>query len=72
MTGQLSIFDLPKQKKRPCDYGFQRYIGQRVYTRKQGIRTIEGIAPYYTYLSGDLIGTPYDIWPVEGKTNDYI
>jgi len=68
MTGQLSLFDL-HEKKRPCDYGFQRYIGQRVGTRDHGLCTITKIDTYYTDIRSTkgerLVGTPYDIWPAK-------
>lgn len=67
MDGQLSIFDI-KEPERPCDYHFKRYIGQKVHTRYHGVRKITEIFPYYTYLSGGLVGTPYDIWPVKEES----
>ena len=65
MDGQYSIFDIKElnQKLKPCEYDFNRYIGQRVAT---GTHTgvITRIAPYYTYIRTDdgdeVIGTPHD------------
>jgi len=67
MTGQLTVFDLNNGPKRPCDYSFKRYVGQKVHTRNHGIRTITEIKQYYTYLSGNIVGTPTTIWPVEDE-----
>ena len=50
MDGQLTVYDLGK-KKRPCDYSFQRYIGQKVFihTSNGPIKgRIDKIEPYYT------------------------
>lgn len=72
IKGQMSLFDFidkPK-KRRPCDYRFKRYIGQKVRFRdRKGIYRITDIFPYYTYIINwkgeELVGTPYDIWPVD-------
>ena len=69
IKGQLTMFDIhpADQKLRPCDYRFQRYIGQKVQMRGGHIGYITDIFPYYTYVQcGDqnLVGTPYDIAPV--------
>lgn len=74
MDGQLTVYDLGK-KKRPCEYSFQRYIGQRVRLHcTEG--TIEGviekIEPYYTYIKAEdkelyYAGTPYNVSPAEGS-----
>ena len=64
-TGQISVFDLPKEKPRPCDYGFQRYLGQKVRRWRTGeIREIIAIGPYYTFLDDGSVATPYDICEV--------
>ncbi len=68
MDGQFTLYDINK-KKRPCEYSFQRFIGQKVRVRgKVGI--IVEIEPYYTTVlqenSDSLIcGTPYDLTPLE-------
>lgn len=77
MKGQISIFDTGK-KKRPCEYSFIRYIGQKVrfnklfepagtYNGEEAI--ITDIFPYYTYCrtkSGkQFVGTPGTIYPVD-------
>ena len=60
--GQMSLFDLPKENPKPCDYSFQRSIGQKVRRWRTGeIRTITEIKPYYTYLDDGSVATPYDI-----------
>lgn len=67
MKGQLTIFDTG-HKTRPCEYSFQRYIGQKVefsgYSSHKGeVGEIVDIFPYYTYIkmsNGEvLIGTPH-------------
>lgn len=74
MKGQLTIYYIPKDKPRPCDYKFQRYIGQKVkfvgkYScHKDWTGHIVEIFPYYTYVQtaqGVLVGTPYDLQPLE-------
>lgn len=70
MKGQLSLFDIrpDNHKRRPCEYSFKRYIGQRVKFRGQTTGVIKSIEPYYTIIStsrGELAGTPTTIWPVE-------
>ena len=78
MNGQLSIYDLPKEKPRPCDYKFQRYIGQSVVfyeiSNKQNgaVGKIIDIQPYYTIVktkNGELVGTPYSIKPFESEVH---
>lgn len=75
IEGQLSIFDIldPEEKRKPCEYTFQRYIGQRVRSKsKYGVDyvgIITGIGPYFTDILTDdrrqIVGTPYDVWPLE-------
>ena len=77
IAGQLSIYDAmaENEKRKPCEYNFQRYIGQRVrfsgdYHAHHGeVGTITGIGKYYTDIKMDdgreLAGTPYDISPAE-------
>lgn len=70
MNGQFSIFDLD-DKKRPCDYRFQRYIGQRVELL-HGIKgAIINIQRYYTEVLGDdgrlYAGTPSTCCPEEER-----
>lgn len=68
MKGQLTIFDA-YQDDRPCRYGFQRFIGQRVrvmigaYGNHMIVTgAITWIGPYYTLIRTDdgrvLVGTP--------------
>lgn len=68
MNGQLSIFDIrpAEQAKRPCDYSFKRYIGQKVCASFDNkVHTIAEIEPYYTITSDGMVGTPSTIWPAE-------
>lgn len=73
MKGQLTIWDA-KKPTRPCDYRFQRYIGQKVelmigaygHGHKILKGTITGIKPYYTDVkvgSKTYAGTPYNTAP---------
>lgn len=75
INGQLSLYDYltDQENLRPCDYSFKRYIGQKVgigyagYPTKIGV--ITDIEPYYTIVdAGDryMIGTPTNMWPIEG------
>ena len=71
MKGQYSIFDY-HPKKRPCEYGFQRYIGQKVRFNQScgdgGVHTITEIEKYYTIMDdGMWVGTPTTIHPVRGE-----
>lgn len=76
MNGQLSIFDLPKEKPRPCDYRWQRYIGQKVGLCCGVTGKITQIEPYYTIILArdtdgvmrEFAGTPTTCWPVEEET----
>lgn len=78
VPGQISIFDvLPKSRpKRPCEYGFARYIGQRVmgwhgYDGRAitGILKITEIKPYYT-IAVDENGEEYALTPTTMKVID--
>ena len=74
MIGQLTIFDAATEG-RPCDYRFRRYEGQKViitlgggYTARPLEGTVTRIGPYYTYVKtviGELVGTPYNVRPIE-------
>ena len=69
MNGQLSIFNIhPEgQKLRPCDYRFQRYIGQMVQLTNGHSGRITEIFPYYTHVrcgNQDMVGTPTTMWPI--------
>lgn len=65
IKGQYTIFDIHQResKRKPCEYSFERYIGQKVFCRGQVCEIIE-IEKYYTILSGDMVGTPTTIYPV--------
>ena len=74
MNGQYSIWDyLTDQKNpKPCEYSFLRYIGQKVSIGGT-IGIIEEIEDYYTIVdAGDryMIGTPTNMWPIEGGDQD--
>lgn len=79
MIGQYSIFDA-KPKTRPCDYSFQRYIGQKVIftnrsRHRDKIGEVVDIFPYYTYIKTEngeiLVGSPYgDFKPYEEAENE--
>lgn len=70
MDGQLSIFDVrsPQEKRRPCEYSFKRYIGQRVATNYH-VGIICGIEPYYTRIrkadGSEVVGSPHDLTPLD-------
>lgn len=69
--GQTTIFDIPADpnKRRPCEYSFKRYIGQRVRTASGKHGKIAGIENYYTHILSDegelLVGTPTTTAPEE-------
>lgn len=54
LEGQISIFDLmagKSAKRKPCEYSFQRYIGQTVRDSWNGyFGKIYDIGSYYTYV----------------------
>ena len=67
LPGQLSVFDLLNEG-RPCDYSWQREIGQMVELDDGRIGTITKIEPYYTEVltkDGLLVGTPTTMAPVD-------
>ncbi len=67
MDGQYELFGLiNKKKRRPCEYSFQRYIGQRVIDGR-GEHIIKQIEPYYTIYADGMVGSPYDMSPVNEK-----
>lgn len=73
MEGQLSLYDLHNEKLRPCDYRFQRWIGQRVgvnATSGKYTGRIVSIEKYYTIIQEDktgrhIAGTPTNTYPIE-------
>ena len=69
MNGQMTIFDVPRKNIRPCEYSFQRYIGQVVRTKNGQTGKVTKISAYYTDIEtekGDVyIGTPTTITPIE-------
>lgn len=74
MKGQLSLFDIPqeKEKRKPCEYGFKRYLGQKVHISISDgdfIGEVIKIEPYYTLIKIKgyphiLVGTPTTFGPV--------
>ncbi len=71
IEGQLSLFDIrdTTKKRRPCEYSFERYIGQRVVFKGGIAGTVTEIEPYYTTIKtddgGELAGTPTTISPLK-------
>lgn len=76
MNGQYSIFDIQPKKRRPCDYKFKRYIGQKVVLyATSGIYngTVKTIKTYYTIINvhGDeMVGTPSTMAPADKEEYD--
>ena len=67
MEGQYSLFDnAPIRKRKPGEYSFHRYIGQKVSSFGK-IHTIVGIDTYYTFFEDRTGGTPHDTLPVDPK-----
>ena len=78
ITGQMSMFDVHEsgRKLKPCEYSFQRYIGQEVELRC-GVRgRITEIEPYYTIILArdtdgvmrEFAGTPTTCWSIKEET----
>ena len=71
MFGQLTVFDIhdPIGKRKPCEYSFQRYEGQRVKFWLSGeVGKIVQIEPYYTIVDTGkclMAGTPTTICPAD-------
>lgn len=72
LPGQISIWDIHGEnaKRKPCDYSFQRYIGQTVRCNLTGrIRVIVSIDMYYTdveCIDGEIYAwTPTNTVPFE-------
>lgn len=65
IKGQMSIFDfIPGNKiRKPCQYTFDRYIGQKVWLLGE-IKIIAKIESYYTFTTDRMVGTPSTIYPV--------
>lgn len=75
MDGQMSIFDCEhgEEKRRPCEYGWQRYIGQQVVLVNDKMGVITRIEPYYTEVdTGDCIciGTATTMAPYKEEQED--
>ena len=78
MDGQYSIFDYHPEKKKPYEYSFKRYVGQKVrasFSCKDNtpgkIYTVKSIEPYYTIIVDDrgkeYAGTNCTIAPVNDE-----
>ena len=68
MKGQMNIFDQPKENRKPCEYMFYRYIGQKVLLRSGVEGIVVGIDSYYTTVKtagGLRVGTPTTTAPVD-------
>ena len=75
MDGQYTIWDIPGSTRKPCEYSFPRYIGQKVVFWRDGLQgVITEIGPYYTTVRvgrEEYAGTPTTIAPVkEGEWTD--
>ena len=59
MVGQYSIWDIHEGPvRKPCEYSFPRYIGQRVVFWRDGLQgVITEIGPYYTTVRVGSDGT---------------
>lgn len=69
MQGQYTIEGLaPRKKRRPCEYSFPRYIGQRV--RDNGEHIIAEIKPYYTIYTDGMVGTPHSMVPADPEERE--
>lgn len=67
MEGQYSLFDnAPIRKRKPCEYSFHRYVGQKVSSFGK-THTIVDIDTYYTFFEDRTVGTPHDTFPVDPK-----
>lgn len=69
MEGQYTVWDIVGPERKPCEYSFPRYMGQKVrFFRDGDVGEIVQIMPYYTYVQtkrGILVGTPTTIAPME-------
>lgn len=70
MVGQYTIWDIHDgPKRKPCEYSFPRYIGQKVVFWRDGLQgVITEIGPYYTTVKvgrEEYAGTPTTIAPVK-------
>ena len=65
ITGQYTFLSyMPKKKTRPCEYSFDRYIGQIVQDHR-GLHKIAEIQPFYTVYEDNTCGTPHDMSPAD-------
>ena len=67
MEGQYSLFDnAPLRKRKPGEYSFHRYIGQKVSSFGK-THTIVDIDTYYTFFEDRTGGTPHDTLQIDPK-----
>lgn len=70
MEGQYTVWDIPSAERKPSEYSFPRYMGQKVrFWRDGNVGEIVQIMPYYTYVQtkkGILVGTPTTMAPEKG------
>ena len=68
MDGQLSLYDI-EEKRRPCQYSFQRYIGQEIIVQDGVIGKIVKIEPYYTLVAAE--GKIWAMTPTTIRRKDF-
>lgn len=75
MEGQMSIWDIgaeTRETRKPCEYSFQRYLGQTVRCSWNGyIGKIVGIDRYYTEIRTD-DGDTYALTPTNTVPFEFI
>lgn len=65
INGQYTLKSyIPPKKRRPCEYSFNRYIGQMVKDHR-GVHRIAEIEDFYTIYDDNTCGTPHDIIPLD-------
>lgn len=65
MDGQINIFGVaPLKKRKPCEYSFTRYEGQRVRDHR-GEHIIAAVEGFYTIYTDGTVGTPHGMSPID-------
>ena len=65
MDEQINIFGVaPLKKRKPCEYSFARYEGQRVRDH-HGEHIIAKVEEFYTIYTDGTVGTPHNMSPVD-------
>ena len=72
MDGQYTVWDIVGPERKPCEYSFPRYMGQKVRLSCGAVGKIVEIMPYYTYVHVEknhtiMVGTPTTMAPMEDK-----